>query len=148
MIRLHPAEFPHHCVEVRPHLAGRHGGAASRAWHAGLSAAARACRGLATVAFGVLSTLLGRRGLLTWCAAVLLCVSVAVLIAAHLLSVVSQPYWYERRSVPELLLWVLAYVAMPLAAVGYLATRGARKWCLNRDKATTPERDDQIAHRR
>lgn len=89
-----------------------------------------------TAAFGVLSILLGRSGLLTWCAAMLLCVSVAVLSAAHLLSVVSEPYWYDRRSVPELLLRVLAHVAMPLAAVACLATRGSRKWCLNRDKST------------
>jgi hypothetical protein len=90
-----------------------------------------------TASFGVLSTLLSRRGPLTWCAAMLLCVAVAVLIAAQLLSVVSEPYWYERMRVPELLLRVLANVAMPLAAVACLATRGARKWCLNRDKSTT-----------
>jgi len=90
-----------------------------------------------TAAFGVLSTLLSRRGLLTWYAAMLVCVSVAVLIAAHLLSAVSEPHWYERRSAPELILWVLAYVATPLAVVACLLTRGARKWCRNRDKSTT-----------
>jgi hypothetical protein len=89
-----------------------------------------------TAAFGVLSILLSRRGRLTWGAAMLLCVSVAVLIATNLFSVVSEPYWYERRSVYELMLRALADVAMPLAAVACLATRGARKWCLNRDKST------------
>ncbi|MFC3495676.1 hypothetical protein [Glycomyces rhizosphaerae] len=89
-----------------------------------------------TAAFGVLSTLLSRSGLLAWCAAMLLCVSVAGLIAAHLLSIMSEPYAYGRKSAPELMLWVLAYLGMPLAAVACLATRAARKWCLNRDKST------------
>ncbi|MDA1361777.1 hypothetical protein O1R50_19265 [Glycomyces luteolus] len=90
-----------------------------------------------TAAFGVLSALLSRRGLLTWCSAMLLCVSVAVLIAALLLPEMSEPEGYERKSRPELMLWVLTYVAMPLAAVACLATRGARKWCFNRGEATT-----------
>jgi hypothetical protein len=88
-------------------------------------------------AFGILSILLGRRALLTWCATMLLCISAMVFIAVHILSVMSDPYWYERKSVSELVLYVLAFVAVPLAAVVCLATRGAWKWCLDRDESTT-----------
>lgn len=83
-----------------------------------------------TTAFAVLSIRLSRRGPLAWFAVILLCIVIAGLTAAYLLPTMFEPYEYGRKSHSEQVLWLLSYVATPLAAVACLATRSARKWCL------------------